>query len=475
MKIIQAITVIAAILFPAGLAASATTYEVGPGRQMSALAEVPWEALQPGDTVLIHWRPEPYREKFVLCRAGTEAAPITVRGVPGPDGALPMLSGDGATTPARIKFWGGPRGVVKIGGAEIPPDTMPAYIVIENLDVSGARRAHTFTGTDGKSNVYRRDAAAIQIEKGEHIVIRHCRLHDCGNGLFISSNDQRASRDILVEGNDIFDNGNPHSGQEHNVYTEADGLIFQFNRLGPLCTNSLGNNLKDRSAGLVVRYNWIEGGNKELDLVDAEDSAIIRKDPRYRDTYVYGNVLLKLPVDLHPQLVHYGGDSDNASNYRKGTLHFFNNTVISYRSGTTTLFWLWSKDESCDLRANLCYAIKPKTRFVIAQSAGNFALDQNWFFPAVVNSGDPHATAAVAGGETSLTSPAPQFVDVAAKDFHPAGPVPARHAELDAGLPPVALQYASPQSGEPRADADAPGLGAYSSPRSVNSSSSSPR
>jgi hypothetical protein len=474
MNPLPALRLAAASLFAAGLAVSATTYEVGPDQKISTVGGVPWEALQPGDTVLIHWRPEPYREKFVLCRAGTEAAPITVRGVPGPDGALPRLDGENATTRPELKYWGGPRGVIKIGGAEIPPDTMPAHLVIENLDVSGALRPHAFTEPDGRTNSYRRDAAAIQIEKGEHIVIRHCRLHDSGNGLFISSNDQRASRDILVEGNDISDNGNPGSGQEHNVYTEAAGLTFQFNHLGPLRPNCPGNNLKDRSAGLVVRYNWIEGGNKELDLVDAEDSALIRADPRYHDTYVYGNVLLKLPADLHPQLVHYGGDGEKASGYRKGTLHFFNNTVISYRAGATVLFWLSSPGETCDFRANLVAAVKPKTRFVLVQSAGNLRLDHNWFFPGVADCGDPHGTAVVTGGETSVTNAAPQFVNLAAKDFRPAVPAPGPDSKRD-GLPPVNWQYAAPQAVAPRPDAAAPGLGAYSSPRSASPSSSSPR
>jgi hypothetical protein len=456
-----------------GLPARAATYEVGPNQTYPAVGDVPWETLQPGDTVLIHWRTEPYREKFVICRAGTEAAPITVRGVPGPAGALPMLDGDGAITRRKLDYWGGSRGVLKIGGAQMPPDTMPAYIVIENLDISGARPTHTFTGSNGKTAAYRKDAAAIQVEKGEHIVIRHCRLHDCANGLFISSNDQRASRDILVEGNDIFDNGNPRSGQEHNVYTEADGLVFQFNRLGPMHTNSLGNNLKDRSAGLVVRYNWIEGGNKELDLVDAEDSAIIRNDPRYHEASVYGNVFLKLPADLHAQLAHYGGDNGSPSGYRKGTLHFFNNTVINYRRGNLVLFWLSSKDESCDLRNNVIYDLYPRTRFAVLQSAGSAVLDRNWFFPAVVPGGDPRSPAAVAGLETSLTNVAPQFVDLAGRNFRLAAPAPLGPARLD-NLPPVAFEYTD-RSGEPREDAAAPGPGAYSSPRSVNSSSPNPR
>ena len=65
---------------------------------------------------------------------------------------------------------------------------------------------------------------------------------------------------------------------EHNAYTEALGIVYQFNHFGPLCASCLGNNLKDRSAGTVVRYNWIEGGNRQLDLVES-DSATYRADP----------------------------------------------------------------------------------------------------------------------------------------------------------------------------------------------------
>ena len=39
-----------------------------------------------------------YREKWVICRQGTAAAPIVVRGVAGPGGARPLIDGEGATT-----------------------------------------------------------------------------------------------------------------------------------------------------------------------------------------------------------------------------------------------------------------------------------------------------------------------------------------------------------------------------------------
>ena len=68
------------------LPASGAEYDVGPGQPLGEPGDVPWESLQPGDTVRIHWRATPYAAKWVLNRAGTEAQPITVRGVPSPWG-----------------------------------------------------------------------------------------------------------------------------------------------------------------------------------------------------------------------------------------------------------------------------------------------------------------------------------------------------------------------------------------------------
>src|SRR5207244_3168930 len=101
-----------------------------------------------------------------------------------------------------------------------------------------------------------------------------------------------------------------------------------YNHFGPLRAGSLGNNLKDRSAGTVIRYNWIEGGAHLLDLVEPEESyKIASQDPRFQRTYVYGNVLINGPTDGN-NLVHYGGDNGTVNEYRKGALYFYHNTVF---------------------------------------------------------------------------------------------------------------------------------------------------
>lgn len=58
-----------------------------------------------GDTVLIHARPTPYTEKWAIGRNGTQAAPITVRGVPDAQGNLPIIHGEGATTRSQLNYW----------------------------------------------------------------------------------------------------------------------------------------------------------------------------------------------------------------------------------------------------------------------------------------------------------------------------------------------------------------------------------
>src|SRR5688572_12532213 len=362
----------------------AAVFEVGPGKPLATPSAVPWESLQPGDTVLIHWRTDPYRDKWVVARVGTAAAPIVIRGVPGPGGQLPVIDGNGAVTRLALDTWGESRFVIKIGGATIPADAMPAYITVEGLDVRSAHTPNTFVDDSGATQSYAANAAAIWIEKGDHITIRGNRLHDSGNGLFVSSADPNVSRDILIEGNAIYDNGNVGSLYEHNTYTEALGITYQFNYFGAPKAGAGGNNLKDRSAGLVVRYNWIEGANRQLDLVET-DSATIQASPAYRQTFVYGNVLIETAGAGNRQIAHYGGDNGTTSTYRKGALYFYQNTIVSYRSDRTTLFRLSTNEERADVRNNIFYVTAAGSTLSLLDETGVLSLTHNWFKPGRVS------------------------------------------------------------------------------------------
>ncbi len=461
-------SLLAAALVAAGAGVFAATYEVGPGQPLATPGAVPWESLLPGETVLIHWRAAAYQDKWVICRQGTAAQPITVRGVPGPAGELPVIDGSGATTRTTLNFWNETRGIIKVGGANIPADTTPRFIRIENLEIRNARPPLTFTGFAGTTQTYGINAAAIYVEKCENLTLRNCILHDCGNGFFVASSDALASRAIVVEGCYIYGNGNIGSISEHNSYTAAAGIVFQFNRFGPLLTGAGGNNLKDRSAGLVVRSNWIEGGNRELDLVDAEDSALLRSDPAYAQTFVYGNVIIEPAGDGNSQLVHYGGDSGTTANYRKGTLFFHHNTIVSRRTDNTTLFRLSTNEETCDFRNNIAYTVNVGTALAFTNAAGTLNLTHNWMKPGARNSFST-VTGTINNDGTTVSGAAPAFVDEAGADYHLAGTSACVNAAaaLPAAVLPAhvpLLQYVKHQAAESRPNNGVRDIGAYELP-----------
>ncbi len=444
--------------------ALAVDYHVGPSQPLGSIGEVPWESLEPGDQVFIHYRSNPYREKWVICRRGTEAQPILVSGVPGPNGELPVISGEDAVTPSTLNFWNDERGVIKIGGANTPPDLLPAWIIIENLDVRSGRPPYGFTDDGGGQATYANNAAAIYVEKAEHLVIRGCMIHDSGNGLFIGVN-QGQTQDVLIESNWIFDNGIEGRFYEHNSYTSALGITFQFNHYGPLRAGCDGNNLKDRSAGLVVRYNWIEGGNRQLDLVDGEDDPSVVNHPDYGQTFVYGNVLVEPDGAGNSQIVHYGGDSGTLSDYRKGTLYFFHNTVVSTRNGNTTLLRLSTMDEHADVRNNIIYVTAGEGYLAMLSSDGVLDLSHNWISAGWVDSHDV-LDGVINDDSTGQVGAEPGFVDGPGQDFELAAGSPCLDAAGD--LPAAALpdnqllsQYVVHRAGTPRPVEGPPDQGAF--------------
>ncbi|MBI5545928.1 MAG: polysaccharide-degrading enzyme, partial [Deltaproteobacteria bacterium] len=222
--------------------------------------------------------------------------------------------------------------------------------------------------------------------------------------------------------------------------------------------------LKDRSVGTVIRYNWIEGGNRNLDLVDAEDDPTLTSDPRYRSTFVYGNVFIKLEGGNN-QVIHYGGDSGDTDIYRKGTLHLFNNTLVSTRSGNTTLLRLSTNEERADVRNNVLYVAAGGASLAMVDETGVVDLRNNWSKPGWVDChGALQGTINDLGG--AVTGASPGFVDEVAQDYRLASGAACidRGAALHAAvLPAHALgwQYVPHQSGELRPMSGSLDLGAF--------------
>ncbi|WP_353780220.1 T9SS type A sorting domain-containing protein [Winogradskyella sp. 3972H.M.0a.05] len=392
----------------------ATDYHVGPGQPLANIADAPWDALQPGDRIFIHWKSTPYYEKWVINAQGTAQNRIEIIGVSGPSGQKPIIDGNGAVTPTYLNYWNEVRGLIKIGGSSIPADGLPSYITIENLELRSARPAYNFTTDNGSTDTYSSNAASIYIEKGEHIIIRDCIIHDSGNGIFIGANGGQ-TKNILIAKNYIYDNGIVGSIFEHNTYTEALGIIYEYNRFGPLRSGALGNNLKDRSAGLVVRYNWIESGNRQLDLVESGASALYN-DPSYLTTYAYGNILIEPDGAGNSQIVHYGGDNGTTSRYRKGNLYFYNNTVISTRNSNTTIARLSTVDETINAFNNVIYCTNSGNSLAMINGDGTLNLQYNWI---KTNWVDNHSGSGTVNDQgNNLNGSDPLFVDFGNQDFN---------------------------------------------------------
>ena len=389
-------------------AASARTYSVGPDQDYKTPITVPWDELAAGDVVEIHPSDQPYRVKWVLCVAGTAERPIVVRGLRDADGKRPVIEAEDAITPPRLVYNGGSRSLLKIGMASVPADTMPEHITLEGLHFRGAREGTLYYGRTGRG-AYVGNAAGLFIEKGRHITVRDCRFTDNGNGIFVAAQ----SAHLTFENCEIEGNGNVGSIYEHNVYTSSVGIEFAGCYLGPLAEGARGNNLKDRSAGLVVRNCWIEGGNRQLDLVDAEDAPWLSREPSYRETWVVGNVLVEFEPRLNNQLIHYGGDSGREAGYRKGRLRLWHNTIISKRPKATVLR-LSTGDETADLRRNILYTVNGGAHLAILDDLGRVEMQDNWIRRGWKRSFGSRAGVFTIDGTTEDTHPG--FVDLDARD-----------------------------------------------------------
>jgi hypothetical protein len=151
----------------------------------------------------------------------------------------------------------------------------------------------------------------------------------------------------------MYNNGVAGSYTIHTSYIQSVGVIYEFNHYGLNRAGSIGNAIKDRSVGTVIRFNRIDDGAHAIDLVEAQDyENVAMPDPRYHATFVYGNQILH--NGDNGTAIHYGGDHPGSeASYRKGTLYFFNNTVSMTGTGASYMFQLSTTDEHAEVWNNI--------------------------------------------------------------------------------------------------------------------------
>lgn len=406
---------------------------------------VPWLNLAAGDTVRIHHRSEPYRRIVGLRNTGTESQPVTVCGVRGRNGELPVITGENAIPITGYLYsWGtgpgsniGDYGVMLIGRTAQAGDHWlhsARHILIESLKITGAHQSNSYTPSGQAPRNFVYGAAGIRVTNGDNITIRGCEITGNGNGIFLrgddNSEDATITSNTRIEGNYIYHNGNSGRDREHNIYSQGIEPVIQYNRIGKMLPSingaspALGVSLKDRSAGAVIRYNWIESGARTLDLVEAEDALRVVDHPSYGTDYVYGNILINTIDDNDSYvsaqtITHFGADNManddtgdciryNSSDrytcrsgpfqkvsggaFHYGTLYFYHNTVVikDYRSvdnywSQDMLFEVSTSGGTVDARNNIFHLYSPygNPRLTLMRRYGTLNLNgNNW-----INSG----------------------------------------------------------------------------------------
>ncbi|MBK6854711.1 MAG: hypothetical protein IPG93_24850 [Burkholderiales bacterium] len=392
--------------------AGAVDYQVGPGKTYTELHLVPWESLKAGDTVRIFHRATAYKGKFLIAAQGTAAAPVRICGVRGPANERPIIDGNGAISRTALAADYGSNtdiGGITVGGihqarsiivikplaAAQPYAAYPRYIQIDGLTITRAHPNYTFIDAAGKTKPYEAFGAAIWIDRGQHITIADNEISDSQMAVFSKSTDDgdfAVTKDIRITGNYFWGHGIVDDVHMHTTYTESSGIVMEFNRYGTMRSGAAGNSIKDRSVGTVVRYNRIEDGAHAIDLVEAEDfPSTAKADPAYRSTFVYGNLISKI-ADLG-SFIHYGGDHYDSTPgaswgepiFRKGTLYFFNNTVMV--NGTdAALFQVSTTDEVAEIWNNV-FVFAPTIKAGYSNMRQTSEISSPWTPGGIVNLG----------------------------------------------------------------------------------------
>ncbi len=401
----------------------ATTYAVGASRAWrSPCALVASVTLQPGDVVEVD--PGTYTDACQLKASGTEAAPIILRGVPGPrpvfDAAGLNLTGAGPVPRAIFQFTGG------------------SHWRVEHLELKNA------ANDTNNGAAFRVTAGALDV------TIEDVSVHDCHDG-FMSD----GAATLTVRASEVFHNG-AGDGYSHNFYVGGQSIVLIGNHIHD---SAGGQNVKVRSHHALIAYNLIENaGNYEIDLIQAPPDT----DAPNANATLIGNVIVRPPSSGNNSQVILWGSDNGAESGRNGSLYALSNTfILAHPSNRLFHAIAPAAGSQIHLVNSIVHATTSGTGLAAdATTSAILVGSNNWISNQVTSAGT------LSGG---LTGTSPGFVGPT--DLHLAPGLPAIGAgaagvtyvdgtgAVVSGIPDQ--EFLAPLGTRPRASASASDLGAY--------------
>jgi hypothetical protein len=391
---------------------------VGPTRALKTIASALAKA-KAGTTVLVD--PGTYAEAFKMRNQGQPGAPVTLRGLKGPNGERPVLDATGVSLSGVGPT---PRAIIQIEGT---------CCVVEGLELKNARN-----GNNG---------AGIRFLNCTNAVVRDCKITYCDMGLM--GGDLQTA---LVERCEVASNGTKDfDGYSHNFYLLGNRTTI---RECYVHDALFGQNFKTRGRYTELWYNVIcDSEEGELGFVDGDDSALPNAH-----TLMVGNVIVSKPERRGnaSKFIDFGGEGKA----RNGSLFLFHNTLVA---GTPRIQFLRLVETTNDLVAsnNLFVGSSKPAELAGGKASGTRNFSTGGLPAALTNS--------IKGNQ-------PGFVNTATRDFHlqPGSPC------VNAGAPEDTLTYmdadgksqkivverqiVTPLTTAPRAKKAAPDVGAFGTP-----------